>query len=133
MEGFELAAHLEPGFGLHLSGNWSYTDAEEEPSKEELVRIPKHTLGFNVDYEFLKRWRLHLRATLVDNREESRATNKRERTKGYATLDGSLTFQAAKQLQVYGRIENVFDRHYDEVLGFPAPGTLFFIGGKVEI
>lgn len=133
MEGFELAAYLDPGFGVHLSGNWTYTDAEEEPSKEELVRIPKHVLGFNLDYDFLTRWRLNLNATVVDHREESRATNKRERTKGYTTLDGSLTFQATKQFQVYGRIENLFDRHYSEVLGFPAPGTLFFIGGKVEL
>lgn len=133
MEGFELAAHLEPGFGLHLSGNWTYTDAEEEPSKEELVRIPKHVLGFNLDYDFLTRWRLNLNATVVDHREESRATNKRERTKGYTKLDGSLTFQATKHFQVYGRIENLFDRHYAEVLGFPSPGTLFFIGGKLEL
>ena len=133
MEGFELAVHLEPGFGFHLSGNWTYTDAEEEPSKEELVRIPKHVLGFNLDYDFLKRWRLNLNATVVDHREESVATNRRMRTKGYAKFDGSLTFQATDDFQLYGRIENLFDRHYSEVLGFPAAGTLFFIGGKVEI
>ncbi len=133
MEGFELAAHLEPGFGVHLSGNWTYTDAEEEPSKEELVRIPKHVLGFNLDYDFLKRWRLNLNATVVDHREESRGTNKRERTNGYAKLDGALTFQTTKHFQLYGRVENLLDRHYSEVLGFTAPGTLFFIGGKVEL
>jgi len=133
MEGFELEAHIEPGHGLRLSGSWTYTDAEEEPSKEELVRIPKHMLGFNVDYDFLKRWRLNLHANLVDNREESRGTNKRERTKGYTKIDGSLTFQATKHFEVYGRIENLFDRQYQEVLGFPSPGTLFFIGGKIEI
>ncbi len=133
MEGFELEGRLNPGFGLRLSASWTYTDAEEEPSKEELVRIPKHVLGFNLDYDFLTRWRLNLNATVVDHREESRGTNKRERTKGYTTLDGSLTFQATKHFQVYGRIENLFDRHYSEVLGFPSSGTLFFIGGKVEI
>ncbi|MDP3723278.1 MAG: TonB-dependent receptor [Candidatus Omnitrophota bacterium] len=133
MEGFEVEAHLEPAAGLRILAHWTYTDAEEEPSKEELVRIPKHQVGFNLDYEFLTRWRLNLDATLVDHREESRATNKRERTKGYATVDAALTVQATDRLQLYGRIENLFDRHYSEVLGFPAPGTLFFIGGKVEI
>lgn len=132
MEGFEVAARLAPRDGLRLAAHWTYTDAEEEPSKEELVRIPKHQLGFNLDYEFLTRWRLHLSTTLVDHREESRGTNKRERTKGYATVDAALTVQATDHLQLYGRIENLFDRHYSEVLGFPAPGTLFFIGGKVE-
>ena len=133
MEGVELEAHIEPGFGLRLSGNWTYVDAEEEPSKEELVRIPKHTLGVTLDYDFLKRWRFNLHAGLVDHREESVATNRRMRTKGYTKLDAGLSCQVTPAFQLYGRVENLFDRHYSEVLGFPAPGTLFFIGGKVEI
>jgi len=133
MEGFELQGHLRPVAGLELSASWTYTDAEEEPSKEELVRIPKHLLGFMAEYAFLERWRLNLKTTVVDHREESTGTNSRNRTKGYANVDGSLTCQVTPSLQLYGRVENLFDRHYSEVLGFPAPGTLFFIGGKVEL
>ncbi len=133
MAGFELEGHVEPADGLRLSGQWTYTDAEEEPSKEELTRVPRHALGFTMDYEFLTRWRVSLQATVIDHREESRATNKRERTKGYATVDGSLSCQVTRRLQLYGRAQNLFDRHYSEVLGFPAAGTLFFIGGKVEL
>lgn len=133
MEGFELEGHLEPREGLRVVGSWTYTDAEEEPSKEELLRVPRHTLGVTVDYAFLERWHLNFDATLVDHQEESRATNRRERTKGYAKLDVVLSFQPTERLTLYGRVENLLDRHYSEVLGFPAPGTLFFIGGKIEI
>ena len=48
-------------------------------------------------------------------------------------MDASLTVQVTEDLQLYGRIENLLDRHYAEVLGFPAAGTLFFVGAKTEL
>ena len=133
MTGFELETHVEPVSGLRFSGTWTYTNAIDESSKDKLVRIPANKVGLDIDYGFLKQWRLNLHTTLVSHQEESVGTNNRQRVKQYGRVDGSLSFQATKNLQVYGRIENLLDRHYSEVLGFPAPGTLFFIGGKVEI
>jgi vitamin B12 transporter len=133
MEGFELEGSVEPLTGLRFSTNWTYTDAEDEIADEELLRIPRNRVSFAVDYDFLERWQLHLDAALVSSREEGVATNRRLPTKGYKTVDGVLSFKATKNLTLYGRIENLFDRHYSEVLGFPAPGTLCFIGGKVEL
>ncbi len=128
MEGFELEAHVSPRPGLRLSANWTYTDAEQEPSKEELANIPKNVLGLNLDYDFLTRWHANFNGTVVDHRESSG-----QRVEGYFKLDAALSFQATKYLQVYGRVENLFDRKYTEVLGFPTAGTLFFIGGEVEL
>ncbi len=133
MEGFELEGSVEPLTGLRFSTNWAYTDAEDESAGEELLRIPRNRVSFAVDCDFLKRWQLHLDAIVVSSRQESVATNRRLPTKGYKTVDGVLSFKATDNLTLYGRVENMFDRHYSEVLGFPAPGSLFFIGGKVEI
>ncbi len=133
MAGFELEGAVEPVTGLRLSANWAYTDADDETAHEELLRIPLNRVTFALTYQVLERWQLHLDALVVSSREESVATNRRLPTKGYKKVDGVLTFNATKRLTLYGRIDNLFDRHYSEVLGFPAPGTLFFIGGKVEL
>jgi len=129
MTGVELETHAEPLSGLRFSGTWTYTNAIDKSTKDTLPRIPANKIGLDADYAFLKQWRLNLHTTLVSHQLESN----RQRVKPYGRVDGSLTFQATKNLQIYGRIENLLDRHYSEVLGFPAPGTLFFIGGKVEI
>lgn len=133
MEGFELEGSVEPFRDLRLSTNWTYTDAEDESADEELLRIPRNRVSCALDYDFLKRWQLHLDAAVLSSREESVATNRRLPTKGYKTVGGVVSFEATDNLTLYGRVENLFDRHYSEVLGFPAPGTLFFVGGKVEI
>ncbi|MBI3319775.1 MAG: TonB-dependent receptor [Candidatus Omnitrophica bacterium] len=133
MTGFELEAHGTPIPALRLSGTWTYTDAIDKSTKDKLVRIPANKVGLNVSYDFLERWRLNLHTLLVSHQEESVGTNARRRVKQYGRVDGSLTCRVTKNLEVYGRIENLLDRHYSEVLGFPTPGTLFFIGGKVEI
>jgi vitamin B12 transporter len=131
MRGFELEGSVEPVPGLRFSTTWTHTDAEDESADEELLRIPRNQATWAVDYRFLERWQLHLDAVAVSSREESVATNRRLPTKGYTVVDAVLNFQVNESMLVYGRIENLFHRRYQEVLGFPAPGTLFFIGGKV--
>jgi len=133
MEGFELEGSVEPLTGLRFSTNWTYTDAEDESADEELLRIPRNRVSFAVDYNFLERWQLHLDAAVVSTREESVATNRRLPTKGYNTVDGVLSVKVTDRLTLYGRVDNMFDRHYSEVLGFPAAGTLFFVGGTLDI
>ena len=133
MTGVELQTHLEFAGGLRGSASWTYTDAVDASTKDKLVRIPANTVALNVDYDVLQRWRLNLHALLVSHQEESVGANNRQRVKAYSRVDGSLTCQITKQLQLYGRVENLLDRRYSEVLGFPAPGTLVFIGGIIEL
>lgn len=130
--GVELETHLDLGAGFHFIGSWTYTNAVDLVSKDKLVRIPATTASFTVEYEFLTRWRLNVHELFVSHQEEGVSTNQRQRVKAYYRTDGVVAFQATPALEVYGRIENLFNRHYSEVLGFPAPGTQFFIGGKAE-
>lgn len=48
--------------------------------------------------------------------------------KGYLRLDGGFSYRAYKGLEVYGEVYNVLDRHYEEVLGFPALPLNFTTG-----
>jgi vitamin B12 transporter len=42
-------------------------------------------------------------------------------------------FRIARSLQVYGRVENAFDRHYEEVYGFVAPARAAYAGIKASL
>lgn len=50
---------------------------------------------------------------------------------GYGVTNLGASFRLTRTVDVYGRVTNVFDRDYEEVLGFPAPGRLAFIGVRL--
>lgn len=47
---------------------------------------------------------------------------------GYSRVDLTLSYDLRPGLQVYTRAQNLLDRRYEEVAGFPAPGFNFVIG-----
>jgi outer membrane cobalamin receptor len=47
---------------------------------------------------------------------------------GYVRLDGGFSYRVYKGLEVYGQIYNLLDRHYEEILGFPALPLNFMAG-----
>jgi outer membrane cobalamin receptor len=50
---------------------------------------------------------------------------------GYAAWHAGVSWQVVRQVELFGRVNNLFDRTYEEVLGFPAPDRGFFAGLRV--
>ena len=48
--------------------------------------------------------------------------------KEYVRLDGGFSYRAYRGLELYGQIYNLLDRHYEEILGFPALPLNFMAG-----
>ncbi len=51
---------------------------------------------------------------------------------GYDVWNAGASWRVARQLEIFGRIENLFDRRYEEVFGFPALGRGAFAGLRVS-
>ena len=52
---------------------------------------------------------------------------------GYSVSDASVTYEFARQVSAFVRFENIFDRHYQEVLGYLALGRSAVVGTRVRI
>ncbi len=50
---------------------------------------------------------------------------------GYAVWNAGASWTIARRLEVFGRIENLFDRAYEEAFGFPALGRGGMVGVRV--
>jgi outer membrane receptor protein involved in Fe transport len=128
----ELELELKPMKPWTLTGSYTHLEAKERPSGEELLRLPKNTIGFTVGLEPDKKWEARLEGLLVSSREEQVATNRRMKTKGYLKFDLYGQYRFAPWIKGYLRVENLTDRNYSEVLGFPANGTVASVGVTVE-
>ena len=51
---------------------------------------------------------------------------------GYTSSDASFTYDFGKQLSAFVRFENIFDRSYQEVLGYQALGKGAIVGTRVR-
>jgi vitamin B12 transporter len=45
-------------------------------------------------------------------------------------LDLTASYTVSKQVKLFGRIENVFDRDYETVFGYRQPGRGVFVGAS---
>jgi outer membrane cobalamin receptor len=50
---------------------------------------------------------------------------------GYNVWNAGASWRVARQLEVFGRVENLFDREYEEVYGFPALGRGAMAGLRI--
>lgn len=50
---------------------------------------------------------------------------------GRAVMDAGGSFRIVRGVEVYGRVLNLFDRAYEEVFGYPAPGRTAFAGVRL--
>ncbi len=132
IDGAELEIELKPLHPWTLAGSFTHLEAKERPSGEELLRIPKNTVGFSVRFEPESKWEARIDGLLISSREESTATNTRNETKGYLKLDLYAQYRFAPCAKGYVRVDNITDENYSEVLGFPASGTVAYAGVTVE-
>jgi outer membrane cobalamin receptor len=53
--------------------------------------------------------------------------------KGYARVDLAGAYRVTHQLSFFARVENLFNRNYEEILGYPAYRLTFSAGLKLTL
>lgn len=132
VDGVELELGVKPWKPLTFTSSYTHLEANQRPSMEELLRIPKNTAHFSIGYAPTKKWEARLEALLVSSQEESTGSNARNKNKGYQRFDLFAHYRFAPWMKGYVRVENLTNRTYSEVLGFPAAGTVATVGVKIE-
>jgi vitamin B12 transporter len=133
-QGIESFAAYRPLQTLNLRLDYTFTQATDEISHEELLRRPKHKGTLNADWR--PTMRLSLDATLLTvgswvdgNRDFS---IQRLNAHPYTTMDLAAGYDVSSHLNVYVRISNLLDRHYENPVGFLAPSLGAFAGIKTR-
>lgn len=144
VQGIEAAVNWQIGWGLALRGEYTYMDGEltrserpEHPvfgTHQPLIRRPKHAGAASAEY---RGERLHVSVSglFVGPRADSDFTGLGlTRSPGYARVDLAasyrlpLTWRIVKGVELFGRIQNLLDRRYEETLGYPASSFTLLAG-----
>jgi vitamin B12 transporter len=131
IQGVESYAAFDPLDWLGFYVNYTYLDAEDLDTGQELRRVPRNTINTGVTVTPWSRLSLFMQANVVSSQLESSFAG---RNPGYYRIDTGGTLLLAgrhgvlNRLEMTVRIQNLTNQSYDEVQGFPALGINAMVG-----
>jgi len=133
--GVESFAAYSPIEAVTLRADYTYTQATDDGTDQELLRRPKHKASLNAGWQATHA--LSLNATVLTlsswidgNRDFSVP---RLSAPGYTVVNLAASFDVNKHLSVFGRVDNLFDRHYQNPVGFLQPTVGAFAGIRAQL
>jgi vitamin B12 transporter len=145
--GVNLGVAARPARWLRIRGNYSYDDSRVlvapnafdpvEAPGNRLIRRPVNSGSLVLDGEF-RRFNGSLAGVFVGRRADSDflfPPLNLSSNPGYARVDVAASFRVTANLSLIGRVDNLFNKSYQDVLGYPAlhrgayAGIRFRLGG----
>jgi outer membrane cobalamin receptor len=144
--GVEVSGAYRPAATTSIRAGYTYLDAEiraidrtsQAPAPYEvgdrLLRRPRHQGSLDVNWTgagataFAS---LAARGTTLDAEPAFGPSGGLFENPGRTVLDAGGSFRVVRGVDVFARVINLFDKAYEEVLGFPAPGRTAFAGVRL--
>lgn len=134
-KGVEAFAALEISPQFRIRADYTFTLAKDEIAHQELLRRPRHKASTTAVWTPTDK--LTLSATLlyvgpwVDGNRDFSVS--RMRANGATLVNLAAEYKATDKVTVFGRIDNLFDKRWENPVGFLVPGFGAFGGIKVAI
>lgn len=145
--GLELGAKWQAGSRLMVRGAYTFLstevlDIDDSPGAapfpfvvgDQLIRRPNHQGSLEVRYTQSRVTAFAIvngRGEMLDL-EPSFASSTYP-SEGYAVVSAGATVTITRTIQGFARVTNLFDRAYEDALGFPAPGITGVAGIRLAI
>lgn len=125
-EGLETFAELRPWQRLTLRGGYTYTRTKDGDTGDRLLRRPTHKGSFDASYGYGDDADVTLNIVMTGNRRDLDAV-----VGGYVVANLATRYGINRHVSVFGRVDNLFDKRYQEVLGYGTSGLATY--GGVEL
>lgn len=115
---------------------YTYTDTENADTGESLLRRPRNKNSMTLVYSPTDRFRAQLQWRLYSSRFDndfSAYPPMRQSLGGYGIVDVAMSYKLGGATEVFGRVDNLFDQEYQDVLGFGTLGATAYAGLRVEL
>jgi vitamin B12 transporter len=131
----EVFAEVKLDSGFRFEGSYTYIDATEN-GVEEVLRAPhiaSAALSWrSMDDVFGGFVNLRYNGRQKDNNFTFSGTNPAV-LRSFTLVDAGGDWKFNEHLQIFGRIENLFDENYEEVYTFRTAGRAFYVGVRGNI
>lgn len=140
-QGFEVVASVFDLNNFSANVNYTYTKTKDEYELsadygKALLRRPKHQASFNINYKLNADINLNAQFLYVGEREDKNFSTfpaERVAIPDYTLVNLSASYKLFSYLELTGKIENLFDKKYEEVLNYGTLGRSFYAGLNVSL
>ena len=130
-EGVELSARLPLGEQLLLQANYTYNPTERPDGSQRQLR-PRDLGNVQLAWHSADtRLRLSGFYRVAQNSKDA-VGGQPIALEDTATADVTASFALRPSIELYGRIENLFDADFEEVLGYYSAGRAAYVGVRVN-
>jgi vitamin B12 transporter len=133
-DGIESFVSYQPSPALKLRADYTFTQAYDDILHEVLLRRPKHKASVTAEWRATAKLSispsmLYVGAWIDGNRDFSIP---RLTAGGYSIADVAANYDLTDRLSIFGRVDNMFGRHYEAPVGFLQPARGVYAGAKAR-
>ncbi|MDD5772695.1 MAG: TonB-dependent receptor [bacterium] len=130
-EGVELNSSLKLKDDFTLKATAAKLRAKDRTNGENLVRRPKNKYSLGMDYHFVKDGIFSIDAVYTGKRDDINL-GQRIILDSYTLVNITTSYGISKNLEIYARADNIFNKDYEEAKGYGTPGSSFYGGVKLN-
>ena len=123
-----------------IAGGFDTSSAGQLLVGTPLIRRPAHSASGTLTYALPRRGSSAVTVRYVGARQDIDFTNVTEPRvvlPGYTVVDVAAEYRilalGRSAMSVTGRVSNLFDRRYDEIATYAAPGRIILVGGRLDV
>ena len=123
LKGIELSYEQQLFQSLLAGANYTYVDAKDEDGNR-LVNRPRYQSTLYATYLPMKQLAVNVNGSYIGSRKDFST----EETGKYFVANTKVTYHASKDLDVYFKVNNLFDRYYQTVYGYASAERSYYAG-----
>ncbi len=135
-DGIETYLNFDWCDDLSTKLSYTYTNTKNEDTGESLLRRPRNKFAGDISYKLAERASLTASINYIGasfDEDYSTYPASRVRLGGYTTVDLAGSVDLTRSVSVFARIDNLFDRYYEQVFGYGSLGAAAYGGIKVKL
>lgn len=134
-QGVEFYSQIHPTRRLEIFQSYSLTFSKDLTQQEPLIGIPRHQTQWELHYLFSPRWQSGLQGYWSSKRLDFNAEPPFQKIalSSYWVADLFNQVWIRPDWKIWLRVQNIFDRRYEEVAGYGTPSRTYTVGTGVEI
>ncbi len=119
---------------LQLRVGYTYLDNDDQTGNTFHLRRPQHAVDAEVNYAATKKLNLNLYVGYVGSREDVAGfPSVTYKLDAYTLVNFAVRYQATRNLQLYGRIDNLLNEDYQTIYGYNTDNIAAYVGIKLSM